>query len=375
LAQLAGQDGDGDTLQMDERVDSLLEGIDRRAKVLELGASVSPCAPRSAGWDVTVVDHATQEDLIEKYRTDPNVDTANIEKVDFVWRGGPLHDAVPQTLHGSFDVLIASHVIEHLPDPIGFLKSASRLLHPERGVVVLAVPDKRWCFDCLKQVSSTGQFLAAHRMGAQRHGLATRFDHSAYIAFDNGRGGWGREPLPGLKLADTLDHAYAEFQAWSDDAGAPYVDCHAWHMTPASFELLILETGNIGLCDWHIASLSPRPGVEFFAHLRRGPMPFATQAEREDRRLQLLKQILIDLREQTNWLVGPEPAVRADPPAVVASGAHTAGDGAAVDDVSVGDAAVDDAAVDDAGLGGAGLMGKARSVLHRARGAWRRVMS
>jgi hypothetical protein len=44
---------------MEDRPAELLEGIDRRSKILELGPSVSPMAPRSAGWDATVVDHAT----------------------------------------------------------------------------------------------------------------------------------------------------------------------------------------------------------------------------------------------------------------------------------------------------------------------------
>ncbi len=260
---------------MDDRQAELLEGVSRDSKIVELGPNASPIAPRSAGWDVTVVDYGTQEEVIEKQRFDPNVNVANIERVDIVWKNGALHDVFPADRLGTFDVLIASHVIEHLPDPIGFMSSAAKLLHPQRGILVLAVPDKRWCFDCLKQISSTGQFLAAHRLGAQRHGPATRFDHFAYYAFDNGRTGWGREPVTGLRFVCTLDDAYASFQSCTDDPSAPYVDCHAWQFTPASFELLVLEAGAVGLLDWRIAWLRPRPGVEFFAQLVRGREPFA----------------------------------------------------------------------------------------------------
>jgi SAM-dependent methyltransferase len=285
----------------------LLQGIDRSSRILELGPSISPMAPRAAGWNVTVVDHATQDELVEKYRNDVTVNVANIERVDHVWRGGSLHDAVPSELHGTFDVLIASHVIEHIPDPIAFLQSAERLLHPTHGVLALAVPDKRWCFDYFKQVSTTGQMLDAHRMGAQRHSAATRFDASAYVAFDGNRSSWGREPLPAIYLPDTLDHAFQEFQAWSPDPNAPYVDCHAWHFTPASFELLILELAAVGLVNWHIDWLSPRPSVEFLTRLKRGKTEFATPQDRDHRRLDLMKQILLDLREQTDWLVGASP--------------------------------------------------------------------
>ncbi len=172
-------------------------------------------------------------------------------------------------------------------------------------MLALAVPDKRWCFDCLKQVSTTGQMLAAHRTGAQRHGLPTRFDFSAYIAYDGDRIHWGREPLTKLRLADNLEHAYSEFLSWSADPNAPYVDCHAWHFTPASFELLIVELGALGVVDWRLAWLGPQPGLEFFVRLVPGRERFATPEDREARRLELLKRILLELREQTDWLLAP----------------------------------------------------------------------
>ena len=306
----------------EDRPAILLQGIDRNSNILELGPSMSPMAPRSAGWNVTVVDHATQEELIEKYRNDVHVTVANIEKVDHVWRNGALHDSVPEALHGTFDVLIASHVIEHIPDPIGFLNSAERLLHPQRGTLALSVPDKRWCFDYFKQVSTTGQMLEAHRRKAQRHGAATRFDASAYVAFDGNRTSWGRERLAELYLPDTLDHAFAEFQAWSPEPDAPYVDCHAWHFTPASFELLILELGGVSVSDWHIEWLSSRPSVEFMTRLKRGRPQFATPADRDRRRLELMKQILLEVREQTDWLIGAATPL---PGAPVADGGFDAG--------------------------------------------------
>ena len=36
---------------------------------------------------------------------------------------GSLDEAVPSELHGTFDACIASHVFEHIPDPIGLLGS------------------------------------------------------------------------------------------------------------------------------------------------------------------------------------------------------------------------------------------------------------
>jgi SAM-dependent methyltransferase len=95
-------------------------------------------------------------------------------------RGGPFETLLHDKLD-TFDAIIASHVIEHLVDPIGFFNSAWRLLKEDRRVA-LAVPDKRLCFDCLRPVSTTGQLIATWRSKRRLHSLASVFDHSAYHA-------------------------------------------------------------------------------------------------------------------------------------------------------------------------------------------------
>ena len=59
-----------------------------------------------------------------------------IEPVDFVWTGGSLSDAVQPEQHGSFDIFLASHVIDHTPDLIAFLDVAQALLKQD-GIFVL----------------------------------------------------------------------------------------------------------------------------------------------------------------------------------------------------------------------------------------------
>lgn len=103
------------------RAGILLEGVPRAAKLLEIGASYSPIAPRSEGWDTKIVDHANRAELVEKYKREPDVWVGRIEEVDFIWTEGSIADAIPQVFHGTFDCLIASHVIEHVPDLVGFL--------------------------------------------------------------------------------------------------------------------------------------------------------------------------------------------------------------------------------------------------------------
>lgn len=139
----------------------LLAGIIKEMVGLEIGASYSPIAPKADGWNVRVVDHAPREVLEGKYRDEPNVDVARIEHVDVVWNDAALHECFAPEHHHAFDYCLASHVIEHIPDLITFLRSFETLL-AAGGVLSLAVPDKRYCFDVCKPFSTTAAVLAAH---------------------------------------------------------------------------------------------------------------------------------------------------------------------------------------------------------------------
>jgi hypothetical protein len=110
------------------RTKILLEQVPRDARILEIGPSFNPIAPKSEGWNSVSIDHLTREDLVAKYTGHPGVDVGRIEPVDFVWTSGILSDAVPPEQHGSFDAFLASHVIEHMPDLVAFLDAAATLL-------------------------------------------------------------------------------------------------------------------------------------------------------------------------------------------------------------------------------------------------------
>jgi predicted SAM-dependent methyltransferase len=289
---------------MSTRNEILLGSIDRDMKIVEIGPSFSPVAPKSAGWNVRSIDYLPREALMEKYRDAAGVDVSRIEEVDFVWTGGELSDAVPRELHGSFDALIASHVIEHAPDLIAFLGSLATLLKPS-GIVALAVPDKRYCFDYFKPLTMTGEVLAAHAQSRTRHTRANAFNEVAYNVSNEGSIFWGQDAVGELRLVHSLPEAYRCFEAMTESADTPYRDMHAWRFTPASFRLLILELAWIGVSDWKVERSRPAEGCEFLIRLRRGGHEAARSLSPPvlaQRRLDLLKEILRDLGEQIDFL-------------------------------------------------------------------------
>jgi SAM-dependent methyltransferase len=293
------------------RADHLLASVDRAARIVEIGPSFNPIAPKAGGWKTTTVDHASREELVEKYTGHRGVDISRIEEVDYVWRDGPLAAAVPHHLHGAFGVLIASHVIEHTTDFIDFLDAAEILL-TSSGVVILAIPDKRYCFDYFRPLTTTGQVLYANALHRSRHTRRIVFDHVAYVVENAGSGAWGQSPIEKLQFLHTLDEAHRQFLTASEEPHDSYIDVHAWQFTPASFELLLLELARLGKTDWQIQRITPAASCEFYVWLCRGGKATAaalSQSEVNVRRLTLLKQSLLETREQVDFLLAGNPSL------------------------------------------------------------------
>ena len=301
---------------MPSRSEKLLAPIPRDGKILEIGPSFGPVAPKSEGWNTTTLDHMTREGLVAKFTGQPGVDVTRIEEVDFVWSGGKLSDAVPTHERRTFDACIASHVIEHTPDLISFLNSLEVLLK-ETGVVALAIPDKRYCFDYFRPLTTTGQVLAAHLEGRSRHAPALAFDYAAYCAENGGNIAWGQLPPNGLRLVNLLETAreFSQIVRNSED----YVDLHAWCFVPASFELILFELAILGETDLRVERITPAEGCEFLCWLVRGGKAVVatlSEAAKADARLALLKRIVLETRAQADWLLAGEPGLATLPPAL-----------------------------------------------------------
>lgn len=267
-------------------------------RILEIGPSVSPLASKRDNWCVWTIDHATREGLIEKYTAHENVDTSVIEDVDFVWKQGTIAESIPPSFHGTFDACLASHVIEHIPDFIGFFQSLAKVLKDE-GTVSMAVPDKRYCFDYFRPHSTTGATLAAHFARASRHDAASLFDFVSYCSNNDGDIAWSQTPPGDLQLLHGIDaFDLGQFEQLSEH----YQDCHGWLYTPSSFALLILELSALKFIDFGVRYLYESAGCEFIVHLQKGRRSYKSAEDLQSARLELLKQTIIELGEQNDLL-------------------------------------------------------------------------
>ncbi len=273
------------------RSEILFADIDPKGFGLEIGPSYNPVAPKSKGYNVEVVDHLDQVELIKKYGG-MGVDTSRIEFVDHVWQGQPLDELIGE--EGRYDWIIASHVIEHVPDVISFLKQCQRLLKPD-GALSLAIPDKRFSFDYFRSISSAGDLLDAYFQKRSRHPSGLVFDHFVSEVHLNGLGTWTKgdlgEPVFSRSLLDAK--ALLDYSLHPD---AAYVDIHAWRFTPSSFRLILHDLNGLGILDFHESRLVDTIGCEFFASLRSNLKPGAHD------RAALCRDIEREISE--GWLFG-----------------------------------------------------------------------
>lgn len=285
------------------RTERLTRAFTKEMRLIEVGANHGPLIPRAAGWNTVVVDHADRAGLQAKYHDIPGFSASdNVEDVDFIWHDGALTDAIPVHLHGTFDGLIASHVGEHLPDLIGFLLAASRLLKPS-GMLVLALRDKRLCFDFFQPLTTTGNLLDAR--GRTRHGPGALFDSCAWFTERGTAVAWSKggraEPF---RLPNTLEQAQAMLDI---KPGGAYLDSHIWRFTPASFQLLILELNLLRAIPWDIERLDATDDVEFHVWLQQRQLHLPPD-EVATRRLSLLRETILETKEQVAQLEPPLPA-------------------------------------------------------------------
>jgi len=251
------------------REEKVFHLLNQKGLGLEIGPSHNPIAPKKKGFNVHILDHASATDLRNKYQ-EHGINLDSIEEVDFVWHGEPYPILIGK--ESCYDWIIASHVIEHVPDPISFLQQCEALLKPE-GILSLVIPDKRFCFDYFSSVSFTGNVLDAYTDKRVKPSHGQIFDHVANAAKRKGNIAWGDDELG---CADELVHTIAEAQAhWERSvATEEYMDVHCWRFTPSSFRLLFSDLQGLGLISLEIKAEFNTCGCEFYASLgKKGATP------------------------------------------------------------------------------------------------------
>ena len=267
------------------RSELLVSHCDLSGYGLEIGPSYNPIVPKKTGYRVDTLDHADAATLREKYRNH-DIDLSSIEEVTYVWSGEPLHELTQKTAH--YNWIIASHVIEHTTDLVSFLAQCEHMLRAG-GILSLAIPDHRYCFDIFRPVSTSGEVIQAFVEKRRRHSVGALFDHFSMGATKQGALGWDSDTAGDYSLIhETVAHA--QFVLDMAQKSDEYIDIHNWRFTPASFKLILADICSLGYLNMSIKSFYPTQGFEFVCQLQKNPDSVSALAGNESR-LDLLMQI------------------------------------------------------------------------------------
>lgn len=176
---------------------------------LEIGPKDIPALPASHAR-VRFLDYLDQASLRHKHATDTSINQATIPFIHYVWNGSISYREL--TGGQRFQLIIASHVAEHVPDFVSWLRQLADILTPD-GVLRLVVPDKRYCFDFRRRLSSFADVLAAYLEKRTRPSVAATYDNYARIPpkHNSARLHWSGSPRD-YKLTEQI-HADAYWRA------------------------------------------------------------------------------------------------------------------------------------------------------------------
>jgi len=241
----------------------VLAGIDRNGVGLEIGPSHDPIAPKRDGFNVHVIDHATREELLVKYEKH-GLALDRIEEVDFVWHG---ESYLELTKHPHYyDWIIASHLIEHTPDLIGFLADCDSILK-DNGVLSLVIPDKRLEFDRFRPITGLARVIDAHLAGNRIHSAGTAAEYFLNVASKSRQIAWTANTRGDYHFIH--DAQYARDMIREIREKGSYLDIHNWCFTPHSFRLIVNDLHLLGYTNLREVDFHETEGFEFYVTLGR----------------------------------------------------------------------------------------------------------
>jgi len=125
---------------------------------IEIGALHNPLKLPAAAT-ARYVDRLSVPELREQY---PELASEELVNVDIL-ADGELLETISDS---SQDFVIANHFVEHCQDPIGAVLNMLRVLKPT-GILYLALPDKRCCFDSDRPVTPLEHLMRDHLEGPE----------------------------------------------------------------------------------------------------------------------------------------------------------------------------------------------------------------
>jgi hypothetical protein len=232
---------------------------------LEIAPYFNPVVIKCVGRKLYYTDYIGTEEIRAKAAANPGAPGRDVPAIDFVWTpGADLRKCAPQ--HLTFDYAIASHVFEHVPNPIGWINQIMSVLHVG-ATLGLVVPDRRLTSDFYRRETSLAEVIALAISAPSIPTPLQILDFMLYGIEDFGEIKYDQN-IPFSARKRTYPHEEAVQVARIAQEHRQYFDVHCTVWTAQSFAEIMTEVSRLGLLP---AAVAPpiENGGEFIVHITK----------------------------------------------------------------------------------------------------------
>jgi hypothetical protein len=246
-----------------------------------IGAEIGPLNLPMLGkeeYRVLYVDHLDAAGLRAKY-----VGLEGIVEID---RPMVSH-SLAETLRGDTPLayIVASQVLEHVPDPIGWLTDAASALDVG-GLFALSLPDRRYTFDFFRTETRTADWIALHMNGVTVPDARAVYDNQMLATAVNVPWMRGDSITPdeitasrGAVTAEKVEPNHMQHVRRAQ--AGEYLDQHVSVFTPPNFLMVMAQLASDGLLPYRCHQFYPSG---WSGHPDRGLSSFTVVLEKIDGR-------------------------------------------------------------------------------------------
>ncbi|WP_022722198.1 methyltransferase domain-containing protein [Rhodopseudomonas sp. B29] len=233
--------------------------LDLAGKGVEIGPLNLPLLSKEES-NVLYVDHLDTDGLREKYPT-----LTDIAPIDLPMVNNSLADTLRPV--APVDYVVGSQVMEHVPNPIGWLQDLATVIKPG-GMLALSLPDRRLTFDLFREESRPSDMVEAHLLGAVIPSVQAVYDNQSLATAINMH--WAipgslypHDVVAGRGAVSPPKAATNHLELTQVALSGKYLDAHCWVFTPASFLVLMAQLASDGFLPYRCAQFYPTNPVSY----------------------------------------------------------------------------------------------------------------
>ncbi|WP_395662024.1 hypothetical protein [Aestuariivirga sp.] len=215
---------------------------------------------------VKYVDYVSTDELRKKAAMNPGANGREVMEVDYVWTPGRLLSSCIGS-DVSFNYAVASHVVEHVPNVIGWLNEIMEVMRVG-GTLALCVPDKRFSCDFYRRETEMSDLIGAWIERRSIPSPSQVYDFTSRGIYYEGNSSVLSLPFNQARRAYTDEQALS-YALWTHTENQ-YLDVHCTVWTPDGFLASLRELNELGILNIKLSDPIVEPErAEFIIHLTK----------------------------------------------------------------------------------------------------------